>query len=168
MQRIRRHRDAELIGHAYSLLPPRLAQRLEHTHFLTGVDPNFTGLHHDERTVDGRYYRDTAHVVYPFHQWHRPAAERVTTVVIPHWTRRLQWWMPASVVHELGHVLDWQLGFTHHAQPVSEYAHTDRMEAFAEAFAAWALPFGYDYGEQKDRLYDTDRATIALLEGLVG
>lgn len=164
MQRIRRQVDAEIIGHAFDLLPAPLAYRLERTHFFTGTDPIFAGLHNTEQANSGRSYRQTAHVMWPFH-FDRPAADRHTTVVIPRWEGS-RWWWPATVVHELGHALDWQLGFTHHAKPVNEYAHTNRYEAFAVAFAAWVMPFGYGHGEAKDRLYDTDRATVALFDRL--
>lgn len=164
MQRIRHQADAEIIAHATSLLHPQLAHRLEHTHFFTGTDPIFAGLHTDTKIVDGRSYREIAQTLWPFHL-HRPAADRWTTVVIPQW-QGSRWWWPATVVHELGHVLDWQLGFTHHAEPVTDYATRNRYEAFAVAFAAWVLPFGYGHGDAKDRLYEADRRTVALFEEL--
>jgi hypothetical protein len=164
MQRICHQVDAEVIAAAFAFLPTPLAGRLEGVHFLTGVDPLFAGLHVEEIAEDGRSYRDTAHVVYPFHL-RRPAADRVTTVVIPTWDGPT-WWWPAKVIHELGHVLDWQLGFIHHAALVTSYAKRNRREAFAEAFAAWALPFGHGYGDAKDQLYDTDRGMVALFDTL--
>jgi hypothetical protein len=166
MHRIHSQYDAEVIAHAFQLLPPAIASRLESVHFLTGTDPLFAGLSSWEDTADGRSYRQVAHVMYPFHIG-RPAAERQTTVVIPEWS--WSWWQrPVAVIHEFGHVLHWQLGFDHDAVPVTRYAQANRREAFAEAFAAWTLPFGYSYGAAKDRLYDTDRATVALFDRLAG
>ncbi len=164
MRRITQRFDTEPLAAAFEFLPRGLADRLEGVHFFAGTDPLFAGLHMTASTDDGRSYRDTAHVLYPA-RLKRPAADRFTTVAIPAWTGPA-WWWPAMVVHELGHVLDWQLSFTHHAEPVTSYARTNRQEAFAEAFAAWVLPFGHGYGDAKDRLYDTDRRTVALFDGL--
>lgn len=64
------------------------------------------------------------------------------------------------VVHELGHMLDWQLGRTHMAVPVTEYAATDRSEAFAEALVAKV----FVYGDQD--AWWSDGATRALWQQL--
>jgi hypothetical protein len=170
VQRVRLQWHAEAIGAAFDLLPGRLVERLDGTHFLTGTDPVFAGLHGFEESNDGRSYRSTAHVTHLFHQRHLPAAHRAVTVVLPSpdaFERRV-------IVHELGHVLHWQFGhgldwrqrFAHEAVPVTDYARTDRYEAFAEAFAAWALPYGHGMGAAKDRLYEQDPATVALFAEL--
>ena len=70
------------------------------------------------------------------------------------------------IIHELGHVLDEVLGLDHTAQPVTEYATTNRGEAFAEAFTAWIKPNEYAEAWLQDALYE-DRATVHLFEELV-
>lgn len=156
MDRIMLGGYAELIDAAYARIPVGLHVLLR-PHFLTGTDPAFAGLHGYRDTNDGRSYGDTAHVAYKFHQPF-PRARRQTTVVLPRLVS------VRTVVHELGHVLDERLDFDHEAMPVTEYAETNRHEAFAESFAAWAL--GYCYGLAKERLYERDRATVALFETL--
>ena len=43
-----------------------------------------------------------------------------------------------TIVHELGHALDHHTHFDlANPEPVSDYANTNRSEAFAEAFVAW-------------------------------
>jgi hypothetical protein len=118
---------------------------------LVGVDPVFAGLHHFETATDGRAYSSTAHVAYPFHQNHLAASRRRTTVVLPKRHR------PATVVHELGHVLHHSVGFDHDAKPVTSYAQRNRMEAFAEAFCTWLL---HGYGDYPAA------ATVAFFEAL--
>lgn len=139
MNRIGDARYGETIGKALSLYPTPLRERLAGTHFLTDTDPVFAGLHCYGDTTDGRSYKETAHAVYPFHQEHRPRCHRTPTVVLPV--------RPSlcTVVHELAHVLDWHLGFDHVAKPVTEYAKTNRSEAFAEAVTSWIF---YGYGEE--------------------
>lgn len=44
---------------------------------------------------------------------------------------------PSDLVHELGHALEDYVEIDHVANPVSQYATTNRTEAFAEAFTAW-------------------------------
>jgi hypothetical protein len=163
MQRIG-HGYRALIEAAYEMVPAGM-HRLIRPHFLCGVDPVFVGLHCYEDASFGRSYRSTAHVAYEFHQPGMARAHRRTTVVLPERPEAL--WV-RTVVHELGHVLDASLGFVHMAVPVGAYAGTNRYEAFAEAFAAWALPAGHGYGLLKDRLYGTDRATVALFDDLAG
>lgn len=149
---------SELIDAAYSHIPAGVRALLR-PHFLTGTDPVFAGLHGYRDTNDGRSYLDIAHVAYEFHQ-PLPRARRRTTVVLPRLTS------VRTIVHELGHVLDERLDFEYEAVPVTSYAETSHFEAFAEAFAAWALPFGHGYGAAKDRLYERDRATVGLFEAL--
>lgn len=147
-----------LVEAAYGLIPARLHHLIQ-ADWLTGVDPVFAGLHDYLDMSYGRSYRTTAHVAYDFHQL-LPTARRRTTVVMPSLVA------VRTLVHELGHVLHERLRFEPSPQPVTEYAATDRFEAFAEAFAAWALPLGHSYGAAKDQLYEGDRATVALFEGL--
>lgn len=149
---------AEAVGRALRLIPPRVRQ-LVGCAWAIGVDPVFAGIHRWPDTEDGRSFAETAHCLYPSGQRHRPAADRLVRVVLPTYpARRRQqpWWRVRVVVHELGHVLDWRLGFTHTAEPLNDYAATNRWEAFAEAFTAWV------WGHQ------LDARTKALLDELAG
>ena len=131
------------------------------------ADPLFAGLHHDEETADGRSYRRTAHVC-----WRRDATvDGRQTIVFPDVDERLREYGPATVrdvlVHELGHLVDEQLGFRHTPQPVTWYAHKNRAEAFAEAFTAYMRPadahdfYGGLHSYDFDRLA-ADEATQTL------
>ena len=71
MYRITSHKYTEAISHAFELLPYPIFRLLEYTHFLTGTDPIYVGLHNYEGTKDNRSYRNTAHVSYPWHSWCR-------------------------------------------------------------------------------------------------
>lgn len=155
--RVPDHRFAEAIDLGYRYLPARIARRFDTVRIVCGVDPVFAGYTTTEDTDDGRSYRDTAHVCYPHHLNHRPADDRPITVMFPHVPH------PATVVHELAHALDWQIGCKHNARPVTDYARTDRYEAFAEAFTAWCFAPGY-YGDP-DVLH-ADGATRALFREL--
>ncbi len=90
-----------------------------------------------------------AHCCYASHL-RLPRDRRTTTIVIPVLDD------PSMVVHELGHALDEVTGFAHVAAPVTDYARTNRMEAFAEAFVAWT----HFYGDQD--VAAQDGATRAL------
>ena len=59
-------------------------------------------------------------------------------------------------MHEYGHALDEIDGFDWYATPCTEYARTDRFEAFAEAFTKWVFP---QYSAD-----DIKRPTAALFE----
>lgn len=124
-------------------------------HFLCGVDPVFVGLHRYETTDAGGNYRDVAHCVYPMHQAHMPADRRRTTIVLP--TVKPHW----VIVHEYGHALHEALRFEPTAEPITRYAQTDRLEAFAEALTGYLYERDrYSYG----RAVDTQ--TRALLDRL--
>lgn len=154
MNRCARAGFRESVGRALDVVPSRVLERLTGVQFFLGADPVLAGLTLWDYTGDGRSYRDTAHVLYDFHQHHRPADDRPVTVVIPELEP------PEVVVHELGHALDHALGFSHEARPVTAYAATNRHEAFAEAFTAWLWP-GYVTWTVDDP------ATRHLFEGLV-
>lgn len=145
---------AKAIGQAMRLIPAHL-HPLIGCEFVTGVDPVFAGIHSFVETR-GHRYADTAHCVYDFHQDHRPRSERGVKVVLPS-NRNYGWdsWQGVKVViHELGHVLHERIGFAYVAEPITEYAHTNHHEAFAEAFAGWV------WGET------IDPRTTALFGGL--
>lgn len=138
---------------ALALLPPAIRGLLQFR--VWTEDPVFCGLHDWTTTADGRSYRDTAHVLCPEHYGQRTG--QVVPVVVLVGTIHVM-----DVVHELGHVLDHQLGHRHAAEPVSEYAQTNRREAFAEALCSWLwLP------EYADAGIPPDPATVALFEGLL-
>lgn len=162
MHRVARQADAEAIASALALLPVHIWDLIADVHFLTRSDPVFVGLHAYVIAEDGRSYGETAHVARPAHQGGLCRSRRATTVVLPtsgDMARRV-------IVHELGHVLHERLRFEPKAKPVTRYAKTNDGEAFAEAFAAWTLPFGFSYGAAKERLYVTDPATVGLFESL--
>lgn len=142
---------SEVIGAARDLIPNDI-HGLILPHYLCGVDPLFVGLHNYQDTDDGRSYRETLHVAYDFHQVGLARSHRRTTVVLPHKP------VLEHLVHELGHVLDENLGFRHAPDPVSEYAHTNRYESFAEAFTSWIIP-GY--------AARPDQGTVACFERLL-
>ena len=134
MTRIRAQRFAppiaatvDILGSLWDWLPP--------VRFVAGVDPLFMGLHGYGDTSYGSSYRTTAHTCYP---WHLSAlrSRRCVTVVLPE-VETVE-----TVIHELGHVADYRLGFDHIAVPVTRYAETNRREAFAEAWTSWLIP-GY-------------------------
>ena len=154
MNRVPNQAYAEVIGEALSVIPDRIRERLSGVHFVCGVDPAFVGLHQYDKTSvgDSRPYSETAHCCY-WWNLNRPASDRPTTIVLPK--------LPAPwvVVHELGHALDYVTGFNHRAAPVTDYARTNRMEAFAEAFTAWRF---WGYGDE-DTLW-SDGATLALFD----
>lgn len=159
MKRVRQHRYVEPLAPALELLPPRIAE-LVRCDVFAGADPVAAGVHRWVDASYGRSYRSTCHVAYEYHQEHLPRDQRAVTLVLPELATI------ATVVHELGHVLHAALRLEPTAEPVTWYAEGNGFEAFAEAFAAWALPFGHGYGAAKDQLYERDPATVALFEGL--
>lgn len=141
----------QAIQQAHLIIPPRILDLMGPYDYFCNADPVFAGLHTFEDASYGRSYRNTAHVIYPNHQKHRPRAERLTTVILHDGND------PDVVVHELGHVLHRRLKYVRVTKAVSWYAEGDRYEAFAEAFTSWVVP---GYAQRPDD------ATIALLEAL--
>ena len=168
---MRRHRTsylAEAFSMALGLLPGDLRRRLENVSLFEG-DPVFAGLHHFQEASFGRSYRDTAHVAYPFHQPHLPADRRETTLVFPEARSRDPWSAVGTLVHELGHVLDEQTGFSLAVPGVTEYGETDRYEAVAEAFQVWVWgpqPTVYEGRHDPYTALRSDGRAIALFEEL--
>lgn len=156
MNRIHGRGYREAIAAAQRAIGDRLMQRLGHVQYVTGVDPVFIGLHDYTDHSDGYSYAETAHCCYPHHLL-GPADRRVTTVVLPYPT--VAKYTPPIIVHELGHALDYAIGEQHIAAPVTEYARTNREEAFAEAFTSWAWPDPEFYERPDD-------ATLALFTEL--
>jgi hypothetical protein len=138
----------EAIAFAFDLIGPTLTQRLGHVQFVCGVDPVFTGDVRQTTTFDGRSYRDTACCAYGFHM-PVPADRRVTTIMLP--TMYPNYGTPHTIIHELGHALHETVRFEPTMTPVTDYAKSNRWEAFAEAFTAWVWPGnGYDRPAPQD------------------
>lgn len=156
MNRLVGHHEG-LISAAWDLIPERL-RPLCTADLFVGADPVFAGLYRwlSETAPDGRSFRDTWHVGYP---WHNP--DRRTTIFIPKVRGR---YAVAGLVHEFGHVLDESLGFSETFRPVTKYAETNRGEAFAEAFTAWVGPPGYEI--TRPWLEETAPEAVALFEAL--
>ncbi len=159
MYRITNHIYSEAIGYAFELLPIAISKRLNHVHFFTGTDPLYAGLHSYVESNDKRSYRTTAHVVYPCHQGILNKQLRNTTVVLP----IVEDADPYVIVHELGHCLDEVLGFKHSSIPVNSYAKTNRLEAFAEAFASQY----FWLGTKAEDIFQADKATQYLFKELI-
>lgn len=138
------------IQEAFRRIPKELHKRL-YCDWIIGADPIRTGLHNFDTTDDGRSLRVTAHVAFPRHQ---TCAHKITTVVLPAHVGVY------TIIHELGHVLDCQLGFCHNMIPVTKYAQTNRLEAFAEAFTTWVCPEYLPWG---GRVSAEDSAVFEML-----
>ena len=154
MERIVNAEYAELIGYAIYILPSRIWDRIKYVHFFTGTDPIYAGLHDYIETNDnnfkseGETYRNICHVAYPHHQLILPSALRNTTVILPYLPD------PAVVIHELGHVLDETLDFSHVALPITEYAKVNEAEAFAEALVGWLFEDSGEPDEETRCLFE--------------
>jgi hypothetical protein len=156
MNRLVSHEYSSAISYAFGLLSYPLVHRLQYIHFLTGTDPIYAGLHRCEPIGDDkRSYRNTAHVSYP---WNAINKRGQTTVVLPLLTDA----DPYTIIHELGHCLDEVLGFEHEALPINDYAKTNRLEAFAEAFACQY----FWLGRQAEDIFQSDVATRYLFKQL--
>ena len=133
MKRVSRQSAVEAIKAALEWIDEPVREILGGTHFFT-ADPVAAGISPYINASLGRSYRNTAHVLYP---WHikRPYAEKLTTVVLPTVANDEPW----IVVHELGHVLDERTGFQFDLEPVNDYAARDREEAFAESFRLYTM-----------------------------
>lgn len=108
---------------AFSYIPKKLRGPLSEVPIVADYDTEIDS----DVTFDGRSYADV--------NYYHPASTddgSAGYVVMRHRLHR-----PAILVHELGHALDDMLGATHVAEPVSEYAESNRWEAFAEAFTAY-------------------------------
>lgn len=166
VQRIPNQQYAEWIGAGLKIIPPKIRELVQDVDFLAGVDPFFVGLHNfkEKGPLTKRSYHVVPHVSYGrYHQNHLPKSRRRTTVCLPvihgyetEPTLASLW----VIIHEVGHVLDEVLGFSYTPKPVTEYAKTDRMEAFACAFEAWFSKGYPDY----EALCSKDPATVALFE----
>lgn len=176
MRRVVRGASTEAIEYALALIPHRIRDRIGAVDFLVGADPAFVGLHRFRGINDGRSYATTAHVAYPYHQTSLLRPDRRTTVVVP--VPQREAFAVGTIVHELGHVLHEHVGFHWAAVACTEYAMTNSHEAFAEAFAAWAMPScsplrrrklrakNWDWPNARDYIHRYDARTVALFETL--
>jgi len=153
MQRLTNYEYSDAISYAFDLLPIRIASMLRHVHFFAGADPVYAGLHEYTDTGDGRSYRNIAHACYPY-----LTIDKSLTIVLP----TLEAASPYVVIHELGHIVDYFLHFSHDALPINDYAQTDRREAFAESFAAQY----FWLGEEAEDIFQSDRQIQYLFESL--
>lgn len=123
--RVTIHEIAESLSVALGVVPAFLRQRIQPRLFTT--DPVWAGISNYEDIEDGRSYRNTMHVLYPCH-YGGP-----TIIVAPEPEP------PVILLHELGHVVDEQLGFAIEAPTTTPYSQTNCREAFAEAFTLWLI-----------------------------
>lgn len=138
MSRVHDRLPAFAVGEAMEYIPERFLD-LVRCEILVGVDPVFAGMHEFVDVDETLAYKDCAHVIYPSLQMHRPAAFRTVKMFLPSNTD-YEWddWNGVyTVIHELGHVLDFNLGFDYDVATTTEYSENNRQEAFAEAFAGW-------------------------------
>lgn len=141
------------ISRGWQLLPEGMRQRLSGVDFLTGVDPRFAGLLPSNGWFSEHPYQAGAQVeaacCYPHH-----TLDRSLTIVV---VKPLPY--DHSIVHELGHALQWQAGLQGHvALPVTPYATNSRWEAFAESLVSWTY--------HHDHLRTIDPETVALFDQL--
>jgi len=150
----------EAISEAFRIVD-RFSNAIGPVEFVVGVDPVFAGLHSFDDTADDladdRSFRNVSHCCYP---WNidGPADRRCTTIVLAPGEYNMS--VP-TIVHELGHALHCQMGFSHAPEPVTDYAETNRYEAFAEAFTTYLF---YGYGDED--VLNGDHSTLRLFEGL--
>lgn len=161
MKRLRSGLSTASIEAAYSLIPPPIADRLRAVDWFLDTNPIWAGLHTYETTEDGRPYSETAHTVHPMHQCSLPRSLRAPTVVL--FRDDLKY--PDVAVHELGHILHEQLRFEPSPSPVSDYAGSNKWEAFACAFTAWVVPWQCSRRHDPTILW-RDSATMRLFEHL--
>ncbi len=173
MERYRHREELEFVHQVFNSLPERIKELLKGTHFIIGYRPDFLGLHFD----DPDFYSQRAHCGYDFNQVHFPTSARRTTLVFP--SKLI--FCSVTVLHELGHALHWELVQKERGNrweylydlplvlPLTAYAETNNLEAFATAFQAWTTEclekpiWGYT---TKTDLLEYDPATYHFFEKL--
>ena len=165
MERLADFKYSELISTAFDKLPLGIASKLRYTHFFTGTSPIYAGLFDYTEASFGRSYHTVWSVACLHHQMGLPKKLRQTTIVmlkfsLKGYPMRL---LPMLVVHELGHVLDELLDWSHIALPITRYAKSNRGEAFAEAFTLWLNP---EYAEYYQVYHSVDERTLSLFQHL--
>jgi len=144
------------IAKALGVLPSGMRARVQGVHFWTGTDPRWAGVvprwESKHRYLSGPTAIACA---YPNHTLDK----RVSVVMLVPESRGLR---VVDVVHELGHVLAWNVGVRDHdATPVTTYAMNSRHEAFAEALVTWLFK---GYGDEESLF--TDLPTLDLFRRL--
>jgi len=166
MNRIVNNAFAELIGEALDRLPTGIGNRLRGTHFFTGTSPIYAGLIEYTEASLGRSFHTVWCCATPDNLTMLSKIRRQPTIIMPVFNDgRPLWVLPMIVLHELGHVLDWMLGESHIAEPITKYALMDRGEAFAEAFTLWLNP-GYSLYYELIRDEGVDMETLNLFREL--
>lgn len=162
MHRFRDRRDACAVRSVLDALPRPIRDRFRAVRIVSGYDPAYLGIHALGVASDGRAYATTSHCAWPHNLMHRPADDRTTTVFLAGEDAR----NPLIVLHELGHALDWALGwYAKPVRPLDGYAARTRREAFATAFQAWATPAPLAHGQHfhdREALRRHDPATAAF------
>lgn len=166
VHRFRRRADAEAVFHMVGGLPARIRELLRPVRFVTEYDPAFLGIHALGKAADGRAYAATSHCVWPHALGHRPATDRNPTIFL----QRGHAHRSHVVLHELGHALDWALGwYRKPVTPLDAYAARNRAEAFATAFQSWSTPDplpGLRFYHDAQTLRARDPATATFFDGL--
>ena len=131
MKRLLNNEFKPIIQKGENYIPKSILKTIGDIHYFCGVCPVYAGLHNYQITSDGRSYSDTAHVSY---SWMN--TDKNTTVVLPDVYDTEPW----VIVHELAHVLHERLNFRGNPISLTNYAETDRFEAFAEFFTVLYCP----------------------------
>ena len=157
MERIPDSRYSELIEDAYSCIPPNIAKLISHVHFFCGTDPVYAGLVKEKTLIfpgtEGVF--STRNWIYYMNynctDWVINKSLRSPTIFLPNFNSIPKGFALTThdVLHELGHVLDFVLPFEIlDITPVTEYAESSNLEAFAESFVSWLL---YGYGDEPSK-----------------
>jgi hypothetical protein len=119
------------ISDGLARLPEGMRRRLDGVEFLAEVHPQFAGLLLEPWWDEHPYLPGVqvpAACCYP-----ENTQDRSLTIVL-----RTTLVTPDSVIHELGHALQYRAGLRwHEAEPVNDYATKSTFEAFAEALVSW-------------------------------
>lgn len=166
MHRFANRGDASDVHHVLTQLPRAIRSLLGGVRIVSGYDPAYLGIHDLGVAPDGRAYATTSHCVWSHHLMHRPADDRMTTVVLASGDAR----RPHVVLHELGHALEGELDWpARPVRPLDAYAARNPREAFATAFQAWATPRplpGNPHFHDRETLLWKDPSTAAFFDRL--
>jgi hypothetical protein len=127
-----------LIDRALLYVPDYIRNNV-YVHFFCGTDPYYAGLESgNDKTGDGRSFHSTAHHLPVEAQQSLPKSLRHSTIVLP---EKACLYTPYDILHEYGHELHCILckDSIYDMTTATDYATTNIYEAFAEAFAIWAL-----------------------------
>lgn len=168
MKRICHQRCAEEIEAGLDLLPPIIKDIFRADrgliHFFVG-DPVFAGLEKNSFLGDTKEFmpNDAAHALYAHNQLVN-SHDAVPTIVFPK-CQLVNW---QTVLHEAGHMAHLILDFEDFNLPVvSDYARTNHIEAFAEAFVAWVVADSEAYAERFFGLNHLSRDDMRLFDAII-